>query len=44
MVVGAKGGCARDHIDPALPKFEKMPQMWIGGGFEASEKNRQRTL
>jgi hypothetical protein len=21
-----------------------MPQMWIGGGFEASEENRRRTL
>jgi hypothetical protein len=27
MVVWAKSGCAWDHTDPTLPKFEKMPQM-----------------
>jgi hypothetical protein len=27
MVVWAKSGCAWDRTDPALPRFEKMPQM-----------------
>jgi hypothetical protein len=27
MVVWSKSGHAWDHTDPALPKFEKMPQM-----------------
>jgi hypothetical protein len=27
MVVWSKSGYAWDHIDPDLPKFEKMPQM-----------------
>jgi hypothetical protein len=27
MVIWAKSACAWDQIDPALPKFEKMPQM-----------------
>jgi hypothetical protein len=26
LVVWAKSGYAWDHMDPALPKFEKMPQ------------------